>query len=565
MAFTHAYPGTDFNEYNLDWVIRRIREVTKIVDDFTVINQIKWMGEWDISNAYPQWSIVDDNGNGYLAIQPVPRNININNTDYWQLVADYSSLYAAYGQRITDLETAMTAVQADITALFAEVVIKNVMTIPGVDNTGSTDNFQILQDYITDHRSGPLRLYFPAGTYNISDTLTFPDNCEVFGDGESTYIYLTVSGNWSGGVIGMAGSNIWIHDLGGGYLGGDSELITNGSMMGFAGTGTRTYDASIDHDASAPGEDHKNNIFERIYTDCQYVIQTETIGDGHKCTNVFYKDIDAPDAMLSVQPGGNDEIADVYISNCKCSVLRLGRGYEVAGAIFVDNLLTNQICVSLATTNVFMSNVKVLVNNTSKAYVSNFYSYYDNAAVEVIGSAIAYLSNFYIDCGSSLVAFGVVAGSGTTIHIDGSEMVGTATATYLGGSGKIYASDNATQMTYSSYNLGSGVQSPSGTLYQNAFAYGGFLHLNFVLYKAAGFQQNDVVLTLKEKYRPNATAYLTAFTYLDLGWTGIHVVSLAINTDGTVTIASTNSQIGSGYKCISFTGCVPLNTVSSAV
>lgn len=108
MNFFNKYPYSDAHELNLDWIISTVKRVEKIVDDFTVFNKILWCGLWDASKSYTLWNIVQDNdGNGYISIQPVPSNVNITNTDYWVKVADYDALYAAFNQRITDLETAV--------------------------------------------------------------------------------------------------------------------------------------------------------------------------------------------------------------------------------------------------------------------------------------------------------------------------------------------------------------------------------------------------------------------------------------------------------------------------
>lgn len=93
-------------EFNLDWVIKKIKELTGIVDTFTVVNKITWGGLHDPGKEYPRWCIVDTpTHEGYISIQPVPVGITIYNTEYWRQVANYSALYADFQNRIVALET----------------------------------------------------------------------------------------------------------------------------------------------------------------------------------------------------------------------------------------------------------------------------------------------------------------------------------------------------------------------------------------------------------------------------------------------------------------------------
>lgn len=99
------YPGTSMEEFNLDWVIKKIKELTGIVDTFTVVNRITWGGLHDPGKEYPRWCIVDTpTHEGYISIQPVPVGITIDNEDYWRQVANYSALYADFQNRIVALE-----------------------------------------------------------------------------------------------------------------------------------------------------------------------------------------------------------------------------------------------------------------------------------------------------------------------------------------------------------------------------------------------------------------------------------------------------------------------------
>ena len=106
--FIEKYPATDFNEYNLDWIIGEIRKMHKDWSDFQILNTIRFEGLWDITKQYPAWSLVTDNNNvGYISVQPVPAGVNITNTDYWKEVYDYNAILPDIMQRIVDLENAV--------------------------------------------------------------------------------------------------------------------------------------------------------------------------------------------------------------------------------------------------------------------------------------------------------------------------------------------------------------------------------------------------------------------------------------------------------------------------
>lgn len=107
--FQDKYPHTEFHELNLDWIIKEIEKLNKYMNEFEVINQIKFMGQWEIQQSYPIWSIVDSDNIGYISITPVPAGIELTNTNYWRQVANYSALLADFENRIIALENASSS------------------------------------------------------------------------------------------------------------------------------------------------------------------------------------------------------------------------------------------------------------------------------------------------------------------------------------------------------------------------------------------------------------------------------------------------------------------------
>lgn len=101
----HKYPGTNFHEQNIDWVIKAITEVAKEMNDFEIENQITYKGAWNISSQYKKYSIVTDNDIGYLAVQDVPAGVDLTNEQYWVIVADFTPQMADLQDRVSDLES----------------------------------------------------------------------------------------------------------------------------------------------------------------------------------------------------------------------------------------------------------------------------------------------------------------------------------------------------------------------------------------------------------------------------------------------------------------------------
>lgn len=117
MPFVSKYPYTDLNNLNLDWLLERVKSLVAEMHDWQSANQLHYEGTWDITKQYQAWSIVVNNSEGYVSLKPVPEGIALDNTEYWELIADYTAIVADLGDRVTLLESDVNTIEDKITNL----------------------------------------------------------------------------------------------------------------------------------------------------------------------------------------------------------------------------------------------------------------------------------------------------------------------------------------------------------------------------------------------------------------------------------------------------------------
>lgn len=115
----NRFPGTNFHELNIDWLVEAVKHLGKEVHEWEIVNNIHYAGHWSITKQYPAWSVVIDENTltGYISLKPVPAGVDINNTEYWEMIAEFTALIGDLGDRVTALESAMTTAEAAINRL----------------------------------------------------------------------------------------------------------------------------------------------------------------------------------------------------------------------------------------------------------------------------------------------------------------------------------------------------------------------------------------------------------------------------------------------------------------
>lgn len=115
--FNTRWPYTNFHELNLDWILETLKKQDAAIADFISLNSITYADplQWDITRQYPKNQVVlDTNGDGYLSVQPVPVGVEIDNTDYWTKIGNFSELWSTIKLAITAVDEGLkTAASAD--------------------------------------------------------------------------------------------------------------------------------------------------------------------------------------------------------------------------------------------------------------------------------------------------------------------------------------------------------------------------------------------------------------------------------------------------------------------
>lgn len=107
MGVFEQFPFTNFHDLNLDWIMRALRELESEVKNFVSINAIKYANpiKWDITRQYEKNTVVLDNsGNAYLSVQPVPEGVNLDRTDFWTNIGNFSALWGNVKKAITPID-----------------------------------------------------------------------------------------------------------------------------------------------------------------------------------------------------------------------------------------------------------------------------------------------------------------------------------------------------------------------------------------------------------------------------------------------------------------------------
>ena len=186
-------------------------------------------GDWNINNTYIRLDLVTHDGNSYIAKKDVPKNIQLNNNNYWMLMASKG------GQ----------GEQGEQGAPFA--IMKSYASIAAMNADFSNTDVQNGQFVIID-------------TGNVQD----PDNAKLYYKGSNNYVFVTdMSG--AAGIQGPRGTSAYEQAVAGGYTGTEAQF--NEGLADFkelseqaASSATAADNSAKDAEAYAIGKRGDTNV-----------------------------------------------------------------------------------------------------------------------------------------------------------------------------------------------------------------------------------------------------------------------------------------------------------------
>ena len=106
------FPNTRTYDKDLGWVISEVKRIQEIVDTFVYASTLKFADPilWNITTQYEKSTIVlDPSGNAYLSKDAVPSGIQLNNTDYWLEIFNFTEYTRTANRNLTvNVETNTT-------------------------------------------------------------------------------------------------------------------------------------------------------------------------------------------------------------------------------------------------------------------------------------------------------------------------------------------------------------------------------------------------------------------------------------------------------------------------
>ena len=177
MAFYDKFPYTNFQEINLDKIIKTVLDLKNAWESWYPAHEFKFADpiNWDGSKFYEISTIVlGPDGDSYISTTAVPPGVALNNDDYWKKITDYNAQIQEILNRFETLPQFVTPEQF------------------GAVGDGVTNDYQAFYDAIMSIKHGGCLILDGGKEYFIASQLEFTEELRyvsIVGAGQSTIIY----------------------------------------------------------------------------------------------------------------------------------------------------------------------------------------------------------------------------------------------------------------------------------------------------------------------------------------------------------------------------------------
>lgn len=142
MVNFNEYPYRNLTDLNLDYLEKKMNILQEIMDTFVTLNTVTFADPiiWNITTQYARNTVVlDTAGNAYLSKEAVPAGVQLNNSDFWLEIFNFTEYTRTANQNLTiNVETNTTrathAYNVDDWLIWNDVLYKVTSAI-AIDDT----------------------------------------------------------------------------------------------------------------------------------------------------------------------------------------------------------------------------------------------------------------------------------------------------------------------------------------------------------------------------------------------------------------------------------------------
>lgn len=144
MGIFDMFPFTNFQEKNLDWFVRKMKELESKVNDYTKGFTFADPLAWNINKSYEPLTFVEYNNDIFGSSQAVPAGVAITNNDYWVRFSNYSNLISL----INSIDNRVDALEDLVPPSPQEMIV--VSDSYGLGRNGADSWVDLFSPYMSD-------------------------------------------------------------------------------------------------------------------------------------------------------------------------------------------------------------------------------------------------------------------------------------------------------------------------------------------------------------------------------------------------------------------------------